>query len=265
MITTTTTHLKTHPHRRIIVALDVPTLEQALRLVHQLHTHVGGFKVGLELCTAVGVPHVVKTIGEAGGLVFLDLKFKDIPNTVAGAVRAIGANCEHYVHMLTIHTDGGRAMLQAAVDAARAAYPPLHPQQAIPRPLLLGVTLLTSIDDDSLHHELGVERSVSAHVRHLALLAQQTGLDGVIASPQEAASIKDACGDDFLVVTPGVRPTWAASGDQRRVTTPAEAVRAGADFLVIGRPITAAPGADGGPVAAAIRIAQEIQQSQDTE
>jgi orotidine-5'-phosphate decarboxylase len=247
----TTSH-KNHPHRRIIVALDVPTLDEALALVHQLHPYVGGFKVGLELCTAVGVPQVVETISKAGGQVFLDLKFKDIPNTVAGAIRAVLASCGDKVHMLTLHTDGGKAMLHAAVEAAYAASP--HA-----RPLLLGVTVLTSMDTDMLATELGISRSVSEQVRHLAVLAQQAGLDGVVASPNEASLIKATCGDSFLVVTPGVRPHWAATGDQRRVTTPAQAVQAGADYLVIGRPITAAPSEQGGPVAAAERIAQELQ------
>ncbi len=241
------------PHRRIIVALDVPTLDEALALVDQLHPYVGGFKVGLELCTAVGVPRVVETISKAGGQVFLDLKFKDIPNTVAGAMRAVATSCGDKVHMLTLHTDGGRAMLQAAVDAA-------HTTASHARPLLLGVTVLTSIDADTLTTELGIPRSVSEHVRHLALLAQQAGLDGVVASPNEAPLIKAACGDSFLVVTPGVRPHWAATGDQRRVTTPAQAVQTGADYLVIGRPITAAPSEQGGPVAAAKRIVQEIEE-----
>lgn len=236
--------------RRVLVALDVPTLPKALTLVNELRDYVGGFKVGLELCTSVGVPAVVEAIGAAGGRVFLDLKFKDIPNTVAGAVHAVAAQLNTHVKMLTLHCDGGSAMLQAAVAAARQATP--NP------PLLLGVTVLTSIDAAALNGQLGVTGSVEEQVVRMAQLAQAAGLDGVVASPHEVAAIKHACGTGFLTITPGVRPTWAATQDQRRVMTPAEAVRTGADYLVIGRPITAAPAAAGGPAAAAQRIAQEL-------
>ncbi|MFP4438994.1 MAG: orotidine-5'-phosphate decarboxylase [Chloroflexaceae bacterium] len=236
--------------RRILVALDVPTLPEALALVAALRDQVGGFKVGLELCTAAGVPAVVEAIGAAGGAVFLDLKLKDIPNTVAGAVRAIVTRLGENVRMLTLHCDGGSAMLEAAVAAAREA-------SANP-PLLLGVTVLTSIDPAALRDELGIPDALEAQVVRMAQLAQAAGLDGVVASPHEVAAIRQACGSDLLIVTPGVRPTWAASQDQRRVMTPAQAVGAGADYLVIGRPITAAPTVEGGPSAAARRIAGEL-------
>jgi orotidine-5'-phosphate decarboxylase len=236
---------------RIFVALDVPTLSEALALVEQVQAHVAGFKVGLELCSAVGVPRVVETIGAIGGTLFLDLKFHDIPNTVSRAVHAISTSAAGRVRMLTLHCNGGSAMMHAAAAAV----------QAIPqRPLLLGVTVLTSMDQHVLDSELGVERLLEKQALHLALLAQKSGLDGVIASPRECAIIKQACGADFLVVTPGVRPAWASHGDQRRSTTPAEAVRAGADYLVIGRPITAAPAAMGGPSGAVARIAEELQE-----
>jgi orotidine-5'-phosphate decarboxylase len=238
------------PQQRILVALDTPTLPEALALVRALRDHVGGFKVGLELCTSVGTPAVVEAIAVAGGSVFLDLKLKDIPNTVAGAVRAIVTNFGDQVRMLTLHCDGGSAMLRAAVEAARAA-------SATP-PLLLGVTVMTSIDAAMLNTELGVRDPLETHVVRLAHLAQAAELDGVVASPREVAAIKQACGPDFLTVTPGVRPTWADTGDQRRVLTPVEAIRTGADYLVIGRSITAAPAEIGGPVAAVTRIKAEL-------
>ena len=232
------------PSQRVLVALDAPTLDAALALAAALRPHVGGFKVGLELCTAAGVPRVVAAVAAAGGPLFLDLKLHDIPNTVAGSVRAICA-LGPAVAMLTLHVQGGAAMLRAAVAAA-AEFPV--------RPLLLGVTVLTSVDAATLREELGVPASLEAHVVHLARLAQAAGLDGVVASPHEVAALRRACGPALLIVAPGVRPAWAEHGDQRRVLTPAEALRAGADYLVIGRPITAAPD----PVAAADRIAHEL-------
>ncbi|MEI8166009.1 MAG: orotidine-5'-phosphate decarboxylase [Chloroflexales bacterium] len=232
------------PHERVLVALDAPSLAEALTLVSLLRPHVGGFKVGLELCTAAGTPRVVAAVAAAGGAIFLDLKLHDIPNTVAGAVRAVCA-LGPAVRMLTLHCQGGAAMLRAAVAAAAGA-----PH----RPLLLGVTVLTSIDEAALRDELGVAAPLAAHVLHLAQLARDCGLDGVVASPHEAAAIRGACGPALLLVTPGVRPTWVATGDQRRIMTPADALASGADYLVIGRPITAAPD----PAAAAARIASEL-------
>lgn len=245
-----------HPaQERILVALDVPTLPAALALVEQLHGRVGGFKVGLELCSGVGTPQVVSAINAAGGKIFLDLKLKDIPNTVAGAVRAICTTYGAGVRMLTLHCDGGRAMLQAAVAAVHDIYGPSSPDA----PLLIGVTVLTSISPATLTQELAIHIPLEAYVVQLARLAQDAGLNGVVASPQEVAAVKRACGPSFLTITPGVRPTWAATGDQQRIMTPAEAVRMGADYLVIGRPITAAPGSTGGPAAAAERITDELR------
>ncbi len=237
------------PHERVLAALDVDHLDAALGLVRELRPLVGGFKVGLELCTAAGAPRVAEAVAAAGGSLFLDLKLHDIPNTVAGAVRAVCA-FGPAVRMLTLHCQGGAAMLRAAVEAARAA-----PQ----RPLLLGVTVLTSVDQTALRDELGVGAPLAEHVARLARLAQDCGLDGVVASPHEVAAIRAACGDGLLIITPGVRPAWAASSDQRRVMTPAAALRAGADYLVIGRPITAPPPDVGGPAAAATRILREIE------
>lgn len=246
-------NLKRHPHQRILVALDVPTLPDALTLVAQLRERVGGFKVGLELCSAAGLPHVVEAISAAGGHVFLDLKLKDIPHTVGGAVRAIGSTCGDQVRMITLHCDGGSAMLRAAVSAAHAVYGP-SPDDL---PLLLGVTVLTSMDQTRLA-QVGIRDSVESQVVRLAQVAQMSGLHGVMASPHEVAAIKRTCGATFITAVSGVRPTWAATGDQQRVLTPAEALRRGADYLIIGRPITAAPHGIGGPAAAAERIAAEI-------
>ncbi len=242
-----------YPYQRILVALDVSTLSEALSLVAQLRGRVGGFKVGLELCSALGIPQVVQAISEAGGSVFLDLKLKDIPNTVAGAVRAIAA--QPGVRMLTLHCDGGSAMLRAAVSAVHdvCGYTDRD------APLLLGVTVLTSMDAVRLS-QVGIRDSVESQAVRLAKLAQMSGIQGVVSSPHEVPAIKKACGPQFLTITPGIRPHWAATGDQQRVMTPTEAILAGADYLVIGRPITMAPISHGGPVSAVARIVQELEQ-----
>ncbi len=235
---------------RIFVALDTPDVAMAIALASRLRGLVGGFKVGLELCTAVGAPQVVRALADVGGSVFLDLKLHDIPNTVAGAVRAVCA-LGPAVRMLTFHCTGGSAMLRAAVAAAQSM-----PQ----RPLLLGVTVLTSLDAAALSGELQVVPSVTEYVVHLARMAQACGLDGVVASPHEVGAIRAAC-PDMCIIAPGIRPRWAAEGDQRRVMTPADALRAGADYLVIGRPITNPPPIIGDPVAAIDRLVAEIEQA----
>lgn len=260
------------PHERIIVALDVDRLETAHQLVLALAPHVGLFKVGLELLTAEGAPAVVQHVRSLGAGVFLDGKFKDIPNTVAGAVRAATTL---NVQMLNVHCLGGRAMMEAAVAAAQKAVED-RATLLVRRPVILGVTILTSLTYDDLV-ELGVapqinyaepdqsnakrefmERLVASR---LAWLAQECGLDGCIASPQEIRAIRDYCGPDFKIVTPGVRPAWAAAQDQKRVMTPGEAIAAGADYLVIGRPILKPPLEIGSPVNAAKRIAKEIAEA----
>jgi orotidine-5'-phosphate decarboxylase len=233
---------------KVLVALDVPTIGEALDLVRQVKDHVAGFKVGLELCTNEGVQNVVSAISKAGGHVFLDLKFKDIPNTVGGAARAA---CQEGVLMFNVHCDGGSQMMKAAVDAVRSA-----PGK---RPLIIGVTVLTSIDPQTLHEELCVNGELVAYAVHLARLARAAGLDGVVCSPHEVVVIKKVCGGGFLTVVPGVRPEWAATGDQKRVMTPGEAVQAGADYLVIGRPITKPPEKIGTPADAAKLIQKEIE------
>jgi len=233
---------------QILVALDVDNLPSALRLVEQLREDVGGFKIGLELCTHVGVPQALEAISREGGKVFVDLKLKDIPNTVAGAARALR---HPGVLMFNVHCDGGLAVMRAAATAGRSGEY---------RPLILGVTVLTSLDEPTLNTELRVPGSLSEHVVQMARLAQTADLDGVVCSAREVAVVKAACGADFLVVVPGVRPTWAGSDDQRRVMTPGETARAGADYLVIGRPITNPPAAVGSPVDAARRIIAELSE-----
>ena len=239
----------TDPASKILVALDVPTLPEALQLVELLRGRVGGFKVGLELCHSAGTTHVIDAISAAGGAVFLDIKLKDIPNTVAGAVRAVA---RPGVLMLNVHCDGGLAMMRAAAEAARVA------ATTTPPPLVIGVTLLTSLGETELVRELGLNGGVEEYVLRMASLAREAGLDGVVASPREAAAIKRTCGKDFIVVTPGIRPGWAATQDQQRTATPAEAMRAGVDYLVLGRAITAPPTEVGGPLDAAERIVAEL-------
>ncbi len=230
----------------ILVALDFDNLPDALRVVEATREYVGGYKVGMELCTAVGVPAVVDAISAAGGSVFVDLKFKDIPNTVAGAVRALA---RPGVLMCNIHCDGGLAMLRAAV--ASVADKP-H------RPMIIGVTVLTSISAPELRDEIGIVDDLPTQVVRLAWLAHTSGLNGVVCSAHEVAAIKAACGTDFITVAPGGRPTWAAANDQARMMTPAEAWRTGTDYLVIGRPITRPPAEVGSPRDAARRIWDEI-------
>ncbi|MBN2200151.1 MAG: orotidine-5'-phosphate decarboxylase [Candidatus Aminicenantes bacterium] len=215
------------PSERLIVALDVKNRQDALGLIERL-PGASIFKVGLELFTAEG-PGLLREIGASGKKVFLDLKLHDIPNTVAQAVRA-GAGLG--VRMMTLHASGGREMMARAAEAAAQ----VSAKERIPRPLLLGVTVLTSLGDDDLG-ELGLSGNAQAHVLRLARLACQAGLDGIVSSAREIKAVRRETGKDALIVTPGIRPAWAASDDQKRIMTPAEAIRAGADFLVIGRPV----------------------------
>jgi orotidine-5'-phosphate decarboxylase len=224
---------------RLIVALDVPTADEALALVQALGGDIAIFKVGLQLYTAAG-PQIVRAITATGARVFLDLKLHDIPNTVASAVAAAG---ELGVAMLTLHLAGGRAMLEAAVKRCPTDL------------LLLGVTVLTSSDESTLR-ETGVTAGVSEQVLRLAALGQQAGIGGLIASPHELRPLRNQLGAEMTIITPGVRPTWAAANDQKRFTTPAEALNNGADYLVIGRPITAHPD----PREAVRKIISEIQE-----
>jgi orotidine-5'-phosphate decarboxylase len=228
----------------ILVALDVDSAAAAAALADTLRGAVGGFKIGKQLFTAEG-PAVVRALAERGDKVFLDLKFHDIPNTVAGAVAAaVGTGA----WMVNVHCSGGSAMMRAAAEAAANAAAKL----GVPRPLVVGVTVLTSLTDEALA-EVGVATPVMEHVVRLARLAQASGLDGVVASPRETAAIREAC-EAFAIVTPGIRGADAGKDDQARTLTAAEAVKAGATYLVIGRPITAAPD----PRAAAGAIAAEL-------
>ena len=227
------------PSRRLIVALDFARLAPALSLARRLAPLGVMFKIGKQLFTAEG-PAAVKSIARCGP-VFLDLKFHDIPNTIAGAVRSAAGLPG--VRLVNVHALGGLAMMRAAARANPAPR----------RVKLVAVTILTSMDAAELRR-VGISGPPAARVVQLARLARKAGLDGVVASPQEARAIRRACGRDFLIVVPGVRPAGAARGDQSRVATPADAIRAGANYIVVGRPITAADD----PVAAAKSILREI-------
>ncbi|HSS65150.1 MAG TPA: orotidine-5'-phosphate decarboxylase [Gammaproteobacteria bacterium] len=211
---------------RIIVALDVSTQEDALALASSLDPRLCRVKVGKELFTRIG-PRVVEALQNRGFGVFLDLKFHDIPDTVAGACRAAAAL---EVWMVNVHATGGRRMMEAAREAVEAS---------TARPLLTAVTILTSLDAEDLA-EIGLAGSPGTRVIELARLAEQAGLDGAICSPRELEDLKGRVSDDFLRVTPGIRAAGSARGDQKRVMTPAQATRLGAHYLVIGRPITEA-------------------------
>jgi orotidine-5'-phosphate decarboxylase len=218
----------------VFVALDTVDAGRAQALAATLAPHVGGVKLGLEFFCANGPSSVREVAGETP--LFLDLKLHDIPNTVAGAVRAVAPLRPAF---LTLHASGGPAMLRAAADAAEG------------RMKLLAVTVLTSLDEGDLER-VGQRGPVSDQARHLARLAQENGLAGVVCSPHEIRNLRAECGPDFLLVVPGIRPPGSGSGDQKRVMTPSEALAAGADHLVVGRPITAAPD----PVAAARSLFQ---------
>jgi orotidine-5'-phosphate decarboxylase len=225
------------PRDRMIVALDFPTQSKALALVSVLSGSVSIYKIGLQLYTAEG-PGIVRAVAATGAKIFLDLKLHDIPNTVAKAVAAAG---DLGVQMLTIHLSGGRAMLDAAVEARP------------PNLSLLGVTVLTSATPETLS-ETGVNSGIAEQVLRLAELGKKSGIDGLIASPHEVRILRERLGAQMKMITPGVRPSWSAANDQKRFTTPIEALKSGADYLVIGRPITADPD----PRAAVERLLEEI-------
>lgn len=229
----------------ILVAIDAQDVDRAKHLSQSLAGAVGGIKLGLEFFNAHGPAGVAEIAGGRGNL-FLDLKYHDIPNTVAGAVRAA---VRRGPMILNVHAGGGAAMMRAALEAAEGESSRL----GIPRPQVIGVTVLTSMDDSDLE-AVGQQGPAVEQALRLARLTQDCGLDGVVCSPREIVAIRAACGPGFTLVVPGIRPAGAAMGDQKRVMTPREALDAGADWLVIGRPITGAPD----PVAAAREIAGEL-------
>ncbi len=233
------------PHERILVALDTTDAGVATSLSRQVAGSVGGMKIGKEFFTALG-PEGVRRVMDHGVPLFLDLKFHDIPNTVAGAIRSA---VRLTPLMVNVHAAGGAAMLRAAADAAEEA----ATATGVTRPWVLAVTVLTSLDQNDLA-AIGVAGSVLDQVKRLAALAQENGIDGVVCSGAEIEALRNQCGPDFKLVVPGIRPAWAAAGDQKRILTPADAVSRGADYLVIGRPIT---GADD-PAEAAARIKDEL-------
>jgi len=232
---------------RLIVAIDVNTMEKVQQLVEALGDSVSYYKVGMELFYSVG-SQVITYLRAQGKDVFLDLKLHDIPNTVGQSLAAL---TELGVSMLNVHASGGPAMMASAAHAVKNK----ADSMGIQRPKLIAVTVLTSINSDEWH-ALGYHLDLSAQVVHLARLAQSAGLDGVVASPQEAKQICAACGDDFIIVTPGIRPKGAAINDQSRIASPASALKNGAHHLVIGRPITAAQD----PRQAAQTILQEMRE-----
>ncbi len=232
---------------RVIVSLDLENQEDALKAVDQLKGQIRTFKIGKQLFTRYG-PDLVREVMKREVSVFLDLKFHDIPNTVAAACReAVRLG----VALFNVHACGGKEMLEAAAQATQEASKNLAPN----RPLLLGVTVLTSQSENTLRQDLGCERSLEDQVVHLAKLSESAGLDGVVCSPREIKWIRKHCRPEFVTVTPGIRPHWAKKNDQERIMTPAEAKREGADYLVIGRPILSADD----PCVAASRILDELK------
>lgn len=232
------------PHERIIVALDVDSLEKALPLVETLAPHVGCFKVGLELITSAGAPQVVQAIHERGGKVFFDGKFDDIPNTIAGAAKAAA---KMGVHMFDVHACSGREGMKAAAQHKGTS-------------LLLAVTVLTSFDDAGSCQVFGAPSHEK--VKQFAEAAAQSGVDGIVCSPQELLMLsQNPLTQKLIKVTPGVRPQWASANDQKRTLTPKEAIQNGASYLVIGRPILQPPSVMASPQAAAKEIALEIAEA----
>jgi len=248
------THLSQNPTQnptgsvadQIIVPLDVPTLDAALALIDQL-PQVTFWKVGLELFVAGG--QILEQLKAQQKKIFLDLKFHDIPNTMAGACRSAA---RYGVDLLTVHAAAGRVALELAQAAATAEAELLN----LSPPNLIAITVLTSLNARALAFELKIPLELADYALQMALMAQESGLAGAVCSPQEVAQLREICGSEFLLVCPGVRPTWAEKGDQQRAMTPAAALKAGANYLVIGRPITASPD----PAAAFERICAELKQ-----
>ena len=233
-------HMKTTD--RIFVALDTKSLDRAVYLANQLVGMIGGVKMGKEFLTVHGLEGVRK-VAECGMPVFLDTKFHDIPNTVASAIRTV---LPLNPFVINVHASGGSAMMRAAQSAVEEA--------GKNRPLLIAVTVLTSLKDEDLV-EIGMQGPTEDRVVALAQLTKKSGLDGIVCSPLEITAVRKACGPDFKLMVPGIRPAWSDVNDQKRITTPSDAIKLGADYLVIGRPITEAES----PIKAAQKIAEELQ------
>jgi orotidine-5'-phosphate decarboxylase len=234
---------------KLILALDVDTMEEAKELVSELKDYVGTFKVGLQLFSSVG-PDVIKLIHDEGAKIFFDGKFHDIPNTVAKA----SANLvKHGVSFFNIHIQGGSKMITSSIKLARET----AKKYGLPKPTILGVSLLTSFGQRTLTEELKVNMNIDDYVSSLAKLAKSSGLDGIICSATDVPKFKKECGEDFIVLCPAIRPTWSVVNDQIRVVTPSDAVRAGVDYMVVGRPITSADDR----VTAAKLILDEIEEA----
>jgi len=249
--------MKLSARERLVLALDVNNFKKAEELVDKLTDYVGVFKIGNQLFTAEGTK-VIKMVQEKGGKVFLDLKFHDIPNTVARAAEVVS---KLGVYIFDIHTSGGYEMMKATVEASKKSSFALGSS----KPLILGVTLLTSINQEILEKEIGIKKSLEEQVVHLAKLAEAAGLDGVVASSWEIKALRSACGEGFVILTPGIRPVCLcvtrrqagkSDDDQKRIMTPQEAIKLGADFIVIGRPITNATN----PVKASQEILKEMEE-----
>jgi orotidine-5'-phosphate decarboxylase len=234
------------PKDRLIVALDVPSAAEARALIAELRDEVGVFKCGLELFTSCGT-EIFTMARECGVKIFFDAKFHDIPNTVAQACRAAVKNG---VDIFNLHATGGQAMMEAAARATAEQ----HAEVGGTKPALIAVTILTSMSAEALKNDLKVSLPLNEMVPYLASLAKASGLDGVVASAQEAESIRQVCGDDFLIVTPGIRPAWAEANDQSRIVTPRDAIARGADYIVVGRPIVKAANR----VEAARKVVEEL-------
>lgn len=231
---------------RVIVALDTPDIIIATKLVQSLKGDIKVFKIGSELFTSCG-PEIVRVVQDSGAKVFLDLKFFDIPNTVANVAQVA---CHLGVFMFNVHALGGAKMMKVTAEAVRGE----AARRGLAKPIILAVTILTSMSEKELSEDLSIGKALEDEVLHLAKIAKDAGLDGAVASAREARVLKDKIGKDFLVVTPGIRPRWSAAGDQHRIVTPRDAFDAGADYIVIGRPITADPD----PRKAAEKIMEEL-------
>jgi len=214
---------------RLVLALDIDSDREALKIVAELRDDIGMFKVGHQLFTAYG-PDIVRKITGMGGRVFLDLKYHDIPHTVA---RASAEAVKLGVSIFNVHALGGFDMMKATAESTRET----AEKHGLPIPIVLAVTILTSVDEKILRRELKITRSLHREVSHLARLAQRAGIQGVVASPQEVKILRRTVRGKFVILTPGVRPAWAGKDDQKRTMTPTEAIAAGADYLVVGRPV----------------------------